>query len=126
VTESWWSDVDDAVLNELAAAGGRLTLAELASGLGMSEDGVRSIVAMLAERNSIRIVEVELARPRASPRAGAGGAALGRRVSAAPRATVRRRRQDARASDRPRVLDPRRAESPPPGSGDDVDPAVDV
>ena len=29
--DSWWRDVDDATLNVLAAAGGKLTLAELAA-----------------------------------------------------------------------------------------------
>jgi len=62
--DSWWHDVDDATLNVLAAAGGKLTLAELAGRLGMSEDAVRSIVTMLAEQGCVRITAVELARPR--------------------------------------------------------------
>jgi DNA-binding Lrp family transcriptional regulator len=69
VTDSWWSDVDDATLNVLAAAGGRLTLAELASRLGMSEDAARSIVSMLAEQGRVRIAAVELVCPRALARA---------------------------------------------------------
>src|SRR5436309_2410479 len=73
--DSWWRDIDDATLNVLAAAGGRLTLAELASRLGMSEDAVRSVVTMLAERGRVRIAEVELARPRALAGAAPRGAA---------------------------------------------------
>ena len=93
----------------------------------MSEDATRSVVAMLAERSAVRIVAVELTRPRALPDAAAGGAAFSRHVSAAPRAAVRRLRRDARVSDRPRPLRPRLAAAPPaPESRDDVDPAVDV
>ena len=73
--DSWWRDIDDATLNVLAAAGGRLTLAELASRLGMSEDAVRSVVTMLAERGRVRIAEVELTRPRALAGAAPRGAA---------------------------------------------------
>ena len=127
MTENWWDDVDDAILNALAAAGGSVTLADLAGRLGMSEDATRSVVAMLAERSAVRIVAVELARPRALPDAAAGGAAFSRHVSTAPRAAVRRLRRDARVSDRPRPLRPRLAAAPPaPQSRDDVDPAVDV
>jgi hypothetical protein len=127
VSETWWDDLDDAILNELAAAGGRLTLAELATLLGMSADAVRSVVAMLAERSAVRIVAVELARPRALLPGAAGGAALSRRASAAPRAALRRLRRDARVSDRPRAQRPRLAVEPPAlESRDDVDPAVDV
>jgi DNA-binding Lrp family transcriptional regulator len=66
--DSWWRDVDDATLNVLAAAGGKLTLAELAGRLGMSEDAVRSIVTMLAEQGCVRITAVELARSRSVAR----------------------------------------------------------
>ena len=61
MTEAWWGDVDAAVLNALEAAGGRLTLAEIASRAGMSEDAVRSVIAMLAEQGLVRIAAVELA-----------------------------------------------------------------
>jgi DNA-binding Lrp family transcriptional regulator len=89
VTDSWWSEVDDATLNVLAAAGGRLTLAELATRLGMSEDAVRSIVAMLAEGGRVRIAAVELvSRP------------LGR--AGARRASRRGADQSARASGKTR------------------------
>ena len=127
MTENWWDDVDDAILNALAAAGGSVTLADLAGRLGMSEDATRSVVAMLAERSAVRIVAVELARPRVLPDAAAGGAAFSRHVSTAPRAAVRRLRRAARVSDRPCPLRPRLAAEPPaPESRDDVDPAVDV
>ena len=64
MTDSWWSDVDDAALNALAAAGGALSLVELASCLDLSEDAARSVVTMLAEQGRVRITAVELARPR--------------------------------------------------------------
>jgi DNA-binding IclR family transcriptional regulator len=60
VTQSWWGDVDAAVLSALEAAGGRLTLAEIANRAGMSEDAVRSVIAMLAEQGLVRIAAVEL------------------------------------------------------------------
>lgn len=60
VEGSAWADVDDAVLTALAAGGGRLTLEQIAAHVGMSEDAVRSVVGMLAERGHVRIVAVEL------------------------------------------------------------------
>lgn len=60
MTQSWWSDVDAAVLSALEAAGGRLTPAEIAGRVGMSEDAVRSVIAMLAEQGVVRIAAVEL------------------------------------------------------------------
>lgn len=91
--DGWWSEVDEAALSALAAAGGTLTLTELASVLAMSEDGVRSVMAMLAERGRVRITAVELARPhgvgraaaRTSPRGGRapGSGALARKAGRA-------------------------------------------
>jgi hypothetical protein len=60
-----WEEIDDAVLRVLAEGGGRLTLAQIASKVGMSEDAVRSIVSMLAEQKKVRIASVEL--PDAAP-----------------------------------------------------------
>jgi hypothetical protein len=57
---SAWTEIDAAVLGVLTDSGGRLTLAEIAAKVGMSEDAVRSIVAMLAEQGRVRIVVVEL------------------------------------------------------------------
>jgi len=57
---SAWGEVDEAVLNILAEGGGRLTLGEIATRIGMSEDAVRSVVSMLAEQGKVRIVVVEL------------------------------------------------------------------
>jgi hypothetical protein len=57
---SAWTEIDNAVLGVLADSGGRLTVAEIAAKVGMSEDAVRSIVAMLAEQGKVRIVVVEL------------------------------------------------------------------
>jgi hypothetical protein len=78
--DGWWSELDEAALGALAAAGGRLTLAELASCLAMSEDATRSVVAMLAERGHVRIATVELARPHAL----ADGTAAGQRAGVTP------------------------------------------
>jgi len=55
-----WAEVDDAVLAVLAESGGRLTPAQIAERIGMSEDSVRSIVAMLAEQGKVRVAMVEL------------------------------------------------------------------
>ncbi len=55
-----WAEVDDAVLTVLAEGGGRLTLGQIAAGVAMSEDAVRSIVSMLAEQGKVRIAVVEL------------------------------------------------------------------
>jgi hypothetical protein len=65
IAGSAWAEIDEAVLNALAEGGGRLTLAQIAARIGMSEDAVRSIVSMLAEQGKVRIVAVEL--PHASP-----------------------------------------------------------
>ena len=59
--EPWWDAIDASVLDVLAAAGGRLTLAEIAAKVGMSEDAARSLVTMLAEQGKVRIAAVELA-----------------------------------------------------------------
>ena len=60
---SAWTDIDTAVLSALAAAGGRLTLAQIAKRVGMSESAVQSIVSMLAERGKVRLPVVELTDP---------------------------------------------------------------
>src|SRR5262245_39142937 len=41
---SAWAEMDDAVLRALAAGGGRLTLAQIAKRVGMSEDAAQSVV----------------------------------------------------------------------------------
>ena len=58
--EPWWDAIDANVLDVLSAAGGRLTLAEIAAKVGMSEDAARSVVTMLAEQGKVRIAAVEL------------------------------------------------------------------
>jgi hypothetical protein len=60
VEGSAWAEIDDAVLDVLAAGGGRLTLAEIAAKVGMSESAARSVVSMLAEQGRVRIAAVEL------------------------------------------------------------------
>jgi hypothetical protein len=65
VEGSAWTEIDAAVLGVLTDGGGRLTPAEIAAKVGMSEDAVRSIVSMLAEQGKVRIAAVELP-PRAA------------------------------------------------------------
>jgi hypothetical protein len=57
---SAWAEIDAAVLNTLVAGGGRLTLAEIAKRVGLSEGAVQSIVSMLAAQGKLRIAAVEL------------------------------------------------------------------
>jgi DNA-binding Lrp family transcriptional regulator len=71
VTQGWWDDLDAAVLSALEAAGGKLTLDGIASRIGMSEDAVRSVVSMLAEKGLVRIAAVELTPSRRLARAPA-------------------------------------------------------
>jgi hypothetical protein len=65
VEGSAWTEIDDAVLGVVIDGGGRATPGEIAAKVGMSEDAVRSIIAMLAEQGKVRIVAVELP-PRAA------------------------------------------------------------
>jgi hypothetical protein len=60
VEGSAWAEIDAAVLNTLGAAGGSLTLAQIAGRVGMSEGAVQSIVSMLAGQGKVRIAVVEL------------------------------------------------------------------
>lgn len=62
VEGSAWAEIDGAVLNALADGGGRLTPGQIAKEVGMSENTVRWIVSMLAERGKVRIAAVELPR----------------------------------------------------------------
>jgi hypothetical protein len=57
---SAWTEIDAAVLDALAAGGGRMTVTEIATRVGMSEGAVRSVVSMLAEQGKLRIAAVEL------------------------------------------------------------------
>jgi Winged helix-turn-helix DNA-binding len=57
---SAWSEIDTAILQVLATRGGRLTPAQIAEHVGMSEGAVQSVVSMLAERGKVRIAAVEL------------------------------------------------------------------
>jgi len=73
--EAWWDAIDASVLDVLAAAGGRLTVREIAAKVGMSEDAARSVVTMLAERGKVRIAAVEVrTRPLAVAPSRAGSA----------------------------------------------------
>jgi hypothetical protein len=51
---AWWDDVDTAVLDCLAG-GASMTPAAIGQRLGMSEDGVMSVIAMLAQEGKLRI-----------------------------------------------------------------------
>jgi DNA-binding IclR family transcriptional regulator len=55
----FWSDLDADVLRCLAERPGRTTPAELGRRLGMSEGALCSILGMLAEAGTVRIVAVE-------------------------------------------------------------------
>jgi Winged helix-turn-helix DNA-binding len=57
---SAWAEIDAAVLNTLIAGGGRMTIAQIAGRVGMSEGAVQSIVSMLAGQGKVRIAVVEL------------------------------------------------------------------
>lgn len=57
--ETFWSSIDDEVLDCLAAR--PMTPAEISSKLGMSEDSVRSLLSMLAADGKVRICAVEAA-----------------------------------------------------------------
>lgn len=60
VAESdFWAELDEDVLRCLAERPGEMTPAELGSRLGISESGVCSILAMLAETGKVRIRSVE-------------------------------------------------------------------
>jgi len=60
VEGSAWDEIDHAVIDCLVAAGGTLTLAQIAHRVGMSEGAVQSVVSMLAEQGRLRIAAVEL------------------------------------------------------------------
>jgi hypothetical protein len=60
VEGSAWSEIDAEILEALAAGGGRLTPAQIAEHVGMSEGAVQSLVSMLAEQGKVRIAAVEL------------------------------------------------------------------
>jgi hypothetical protein len=66
VEGSAWAEIDTAILEVLAAGGGRLTVAQIAAGVGLSEGAVQSAVSMLAGQGKVRIAAVELA-PRGRP-----------------------------------------------------------
>ena len=57
---SAWDEIDAAVLDALGAEGGHLTIAQIATRVGMSEGAVQSVVSMLAGQGKVRIAAVEL------------------------------------------------------------------
>jgi hypothetical protein len=65
VEGSAWDEIDAAVLETVAAAGGRLTVPEIAAKVGMSEGAVQSVVSMLAGQGKLGIAAVELPARRA-------------------------------------------------------------
>ena len=60
VEGSAWAEIDTEILAALAAGGGRLTLAQIAGRVGLSEGAVQSVVSMLAGQGKVRIAAVEL------------------------------------------------------------------
>jgi len=57
---SAWDEIDTAILETLSAGGGYLTVAQIATRVGMSEGAVQSVVSMLAGQGKLRIAAVEL------------------------------------------------------------------
>ena len=55
----FWSELDDDILRCLAERKGEMGPAEVGRRLGMSEDAVCSVLAMLAEAGKVRICSVE-------------------------------------------------------------------
>jgi hypothetical protein len=56
--DDWWGDLDNALLDCLAESGG-LSAAEAGRRLGISEDAVVSVAAMLAREGRLRIALME-------------------------------------------------------------------
>jgi hypothetical protein len=65
VDGSAWAEIDAAVLETVTAAGGHMTVPEIAARVGMSEGAVQSVVSMLAGQGKLRIAAVELPARRA-------------------------------------------------------------
>jgi hypothetical protein len=57
--ESWWGDLDAAVLRCLAARDAAVAPGELGSQLGISPAATQSLLALLAQEGKIRICAVE-------------------------------------------------------------------
>jgi hypothetical protein len=53
----WWWELDDAILGRLAEKGS-MTPAEIGRELGISEDGVTSLLARLAQEGKVSIARV--------------------------------------------------------------------
>jgi predicted ArsR family transcriptional regulator len=56
--DDWWGDLDSALLECLAESGG-LSAAEAGRRLGISEDAVASLAAMLAREGRLRLALIE-------------------------------------------------------------------
>jgi len=56
--DDWWGDLDNALLDCLAESGG-LSAAEAGRRIGVSEDAVASLAAMLAREGRLRIALIE-------------------------------------------------------------------
>jgi DNA-binding Lrp family transcriptional regulator len=72
--ETWWTDIDDAVLEHLRRSG-PATPGELAAAIGASEGETVAFLAMLAREGKIRIARVEIAHLAAARRPQARRAA---------------------------------------------------
>jgi predicted ArsR family transcriptional regulator len=56
--DDWWGDLDNALLDCLAESGG-LSAAEAGRRLGLSENAVASLAAMLVREGRLRIARIE-------------------------------------------------------------------
>jgi DNA-binding GntR family transcriptional regulator len=59
----FWGELDGDVLRCLAATRERLSAAEIGDRIGVSEDGVRSILTMLVQEGKVRICSVAYVTP---------------------------------------------------------------
>lgn len=57
--ESWWKEIDDAVLRCLAEGDRAMAPAEIGRRLGLPESATQSILSMMAQEGRIRICSVE-------------------------------------------------------------------
>jgi hypothetical protein len=61
--ESWWKEIDDAVLHCLVEGNRAMAPAEIGRRLGLPESATQSILSMMAREGKIRICSVERQTP---------------------------------------------------------------
>jgi len=59
MTDDWWAEIDDEILDCLRA-GGPMSPAAIGGRIGVSEASVTSILSMLARQGQVRVCLVEL------------------------------------------------------------------